>query len=128
MTPARGRLVSDSTMFSVYGRLTAQPGRRDEMIALLHEGFRAGGDDSGLLTYTINTLADEPDTLWMTQLWVDKEAHDATTRSASVAAVSQRLPAMLAKQPEGSYGHAVYVHDRRRPYSGPPEASQDSSS
>jgi quinol monooxygenase YgiN len=104
--------MSNATMFSVYGRLTAHPGRRDELIALLHEGFRAGGDGSGLLTYTINTVPDEPDTIWMTQLWADKEAHDATTRSAPVAAVSQRLPALLATQPEGSYGHAVYVHDR----------------
>ena len=104
--------MSNATMFSVYGRLTARPGRRDELIALLHEGFRAGGDDNGLLTYTINTLSDEPDTIWMTQLWADKEAHDTTTRSAPVAAVSRRLPALLAEQPEGSYGHAVYVHDR----------------
>lgn len=104
--------MSNTVMFSVYGRLTAQPGRRDEVIALLHEGFRAGGADSGLLTYSINTVPDEPDTMWMTQLWADKEAHDATTRSAPVAAVSQHLPALLAKQPEGSYGHAVYVHDR----------------
>lgn len=104
--------MSDTVMFSVYGRLTAHPGRRDELIALLHEGFRAGGDNSGLLTYSINTVPDEPDTMWMTQLWVNKAAHDATTRSAAVAAVSQRLPSLLAEQPEGSYGHAIYVHDR----------------
>jgi quinol monooxygenase YgiN len=99
-------------MFSVYGRMTARPGRRDELIALLHEGFRAGGDGSGLLTYSINTVPDDPDTMWMTQLWVDKDAHDTTTRSAAVAAVSSRLPPLLAGPPEGSYGHAVYVHDR----------------
>jgi hypothetical protein len=55
---------------------------------------------------------DDPDTIWLTQLWVDKEAHDATTRSEPVAAVSRRVPPLLARQPEGFYGHAVHVHGR----------------
>ena len=99
-------------MFSVYGRMTALPGRRDELIAVLLDGFRAGGDDSGLLTYSINEAFDDPDTLWLTQLWIDKDAHDATTRSESVAAVTRQVPALLARQPEGFYGHAVHVHGR----------------
>lgn len=101
--------MSDGKMFSVYGRLTALPGRRDELIDLLHEGFRAGGDDSGLLAFTINASLDDPDTLWLTQLWADKAAHDTTTRSAPVGAVSRRVPPLLAQPPEGSYGHAVHV-------------------
>jgi len=99
-------------MFSVYGRMNALPGRRDELITLLLDGFRAGGDDSGLLGYTINTAFDDPDTIWLTQLWVDKERHDAVTRSEPVAAVTRRLAPLLAGQPEGSYGHAVHVHGR----------------
>jgi len=99
-------------MFSVYGRMTALPGRREELIAVLLDGFRAGGDDGGLLTYNINTAIDDPDTIWLTQLWIDKQAHDATTRSEPVAAVTRRVPSLLARQPEGCYGHAVYVHGR----------------
>ncbi|NUS15565.1 MAG: hypothetical protein HOY69_29925 [Streptomyces sp.] len=102
--------MAGGNMFSVYGRMTALPGRRDELIAVLAEGFRAGGDDSGLLTYSISTALDDEDTIWLTQLWVDKDAHDATTRSEPVAAVSRRVPALLAGQPEGHYGHAVHVH------------------
>ncbi|MFF4340691.1 putative quinol monooxygenase [Kitasatospora sp. NPDC001540] len=102
--------MSSTTRFSVYGRMTALPGRREELIALLHEGFRAGGDDGGLLTYTINTVPEDPDTVWLTQLWTDRESHDTTTRSAAVAAVTRRLPPLLAAPPEGSYGHAVHVH------------------
>jgi quinol monooxygenase YgiN len=99
-------------MFSVYGRMTALPGRRDELIAVLLEGFRAGGDDCGLLGYSINAAFDDPDTIWLTQLWTDKEAHDTTTRSEPMVAVSCRVPPLLARQPEGFYGHAVHVHGR----------------
>ncbi|WP_019927510.1 putative quinol monooxygenase [Nocardia sp. BMG111209] len=96
--------MSSENMFSVYGRMTALPGRRDELVTVLHEGFRAGGDDSGLIVYSINAALDDPDTIWLTQLWTDKDAHDATTRSEPVAAVSQRVPPLLARQPEGFYG------------------------
>jgi quinol monooxygenase YgiN len=97
-------------MFSVYGRMTALPGRRDELIAVLLDSLRAGGDDSGLLTYSVNTALDDPDTIWLTQLWTDKDAHDATTRSEPVAAATRRVAPLLARQPEGCYGHAVHVH------------------
>ena len=53
--------MSNGNMFSVYRRMTTLPGRRDELIALLLDGFRAAGDDSGLLAYSINTAFDEPD-------------------------------------------------------------------
>jgi quinol monooxygenase YgiN len=96
-------------MFSVYGRMTAQPDRREELIALLHDGLRAGGEDSGLLAYSISTAFDDPDTVWLTQLWIDKEAHDTTTGSEPVAALSRRLPPLLAGRPEGFYGRVVHA-------------------
>ncbi|MFE3002305.1 putative quinol monooxygenase [Nocardia sp. NPDC059246] len=101
--------MSDDTMFSVYGRMTALPGRRDDLIALLQNGFRAGGPTSGLLAYTINTAPDDPDTIWLTQLWIDKPAHDATTRSEPVAAITRQLPPLLARQPEGCYGNTIHA-------------------
>lgn len=97
-------------MFSVFGKMTALPGRRDELIAVLLEGLRAGGEDCGLIGYSINNAFDDPDTIWLTQLWADKDAHDATTRSEAVVAASGKVPALLAQRPEGFYGHAVHVH------------------
>ena len=89
--------------------MTALPGRREEVIALIKESARAGGSDSGLLTYSINTGLDEPDAIWVTELWTDKQAHDTTTRSEPVQEVTQRFLDLLAEQPAGFYGNAVYV-------------------
>jgi quinol monooxygenase YgiN len=100
------------TMFSVYGRIQALPGRRDDVIALIHEGVRAGGDDTGLLTYSVTTALDDVDALWVTELWTDKQAHDTTADSEPVAAVTRRIMLLLAEPPIASYGHAVYVHRR----------------
>ena len=48
-------------MFSVYGRMTALPGRRQELIAVLLAGLRAGGADFGLIDYRINAAFNDPD-------------------------------------------------------------------
>lgn len=101
--------MSSSDLFSVCGRMTAVPGRREEVIALIRKSVRAGGNDTGLLTYSINILLDDPNTLWVTELWTDKQAHDTTTRSEPVVAVTQRLLQLLSEPPTGSYGHAVHV-------------------
>ncbi|BAJ26774.1 MULTISPECIES: SMI1/KNR4 family protein [Kitasatospora] len=105
----RGERVSGEGKFSVYGRLTALPGRRDELVAALLEGLRAGGESGGLVAYSINTALDDPDAVWLTQLWTDQAAHDATTRSEPVAAATRRVAPLLARRPEGAYGHAVHT-------------------
>jgi quinol monooxygenase YgiN len=104
--------VSSEKMFSVWGRMTALPGRRDELITLVLDGFRTSGDGSGLLTYSINTVLHDPDTIWLTELWIDEKAHDATTHSAPVEAATGRVHPLLARLPEGCYGHAVVVDGR----------------
>jgi quinol monooxygenase YgiN len=92
--------------------MTALPGRREEVIALIRESVRAGGSDTGLLTYSINTVLDDPNRLWVTELWTDKQAHDTTTRSEPVVAVTQRLLQLLTEPPAGAYGYAVHVEGR----------------
>jgi quinol monooxygenase YgiN len=52
--------MAEATMFGVYGRMTTQPGRRDEVVDLIREAARAGGDASGLIPYSINPLLTEP--------------------------------------------------------------------
>jgi quinol monooxygenase YgiN len=96
-------------MFSVYGRMTVQPGKRDAVLDLLRESVRAGGDASGLIAYSVNATLDEPDTIWVTELWTDKTAHDAMTHSEPVRKVTQQLIALLAAPPAGTYGYVLHA-------------------
>ncbi|MFJ9371642.1 putative quinol monooxygenase [Nocardia sp. NPDC101769] len=102
--------MTDTEMFSVYARVSAQPNQRDAVIELIKEAVRAGGDSSGLVAYSINAPIDDPDSVWVTQLWVSKDAHDATTRSEPVRAVSLQMVSLLAAPPSSSYGHAVHTN------------------
>jgi hypothetical protein len=62
----KDKCVPDANLFSVYGRMTTLPGRREEVIDLIKESVRAGGDDSGLHTYSISVALDDPDTIRVT--------------------------------------------------------------
>lgn len=101
--------MAQTNMFSVYGRMTTQPGRRDEAVELIRESVRAGGDASGLIAYSVNATLEEPDTIWVTELWTDKAAHDTTTHSEPVRTVTQQMFALLTETPTGSYGHVLHA-------------------
>lgn len=101
--------MDQPNMFAVYGRMTTQPGRRDEVADLIRESARAGGDASGLIAYSVIATLDEPDTIWVTELWTDKAAHDTTTHSEPVRKVTQQLSALLAEPPTGSYGYVLHA-------------------
>jgi quinol monooxygenase YgiN len=97
-------------MFSVYGRMTTQPGKRDEVADLIRESAESGGDASGLIAYSVNATLDEPDTIWVTELWTGKVAHDTTTHSEPVRKVTQQIVALLTEPPTGSYGNVLHAN------------------
>jgi quinol monooxygenase YgiN len=62
---------------SRYGKLTAMPGRGDELAAILLKAADDLADDPGCLLYMVNRQKDDPDTIWVTELWRGQEELDA---------------------------------------------------
>jgi quinol monooxygenase YgiN len=53
------------------------PGHRDDVVALLlggEDGLRAAGCD----LYVVGTADDDPDTIWVYEVWPTKGHHDAS--------------------------------------------------
>lgn len=98
--------------FSVYGRMTAQPGQRDALIERFKDVLEAG--ISGLESFSISMVLDDPDTIWVNQIWTDKSAHDAGTRSGPIMSATEHVMSLVAEPPEGSYGEVAYLHDVSR--------------
>lgn len=82
--------------FAMYGKMTAQPGKRDELARLLLESEAALQEMEGCLLYILNESEDEPDVLWVTELWESAEAHDASLRNEKVLALIQRCRPLIA--------------------------------
>ena len=86
--------------FANVGSLGVQPGRRDEVVAIL---TRRSDDlaDAGCLLYEVGVNDDEPDTVYVVELWESADAHRASLQLPSVkAAIAEAMP-MLSGQMGG---------------------------
>ena len=97
--------MSEVGRFGVYGRMTALPGRRDALIERFADLLRIGVP--GLESFSVTAALDDADTIWVTQIWTDRAAHDRGTRSDLVVSATERVMSLVAGAPQGSYGQVV---------------------
>lgn len=68
-------------MYGLIGTIHAVPGARDELAAILIEGV---GGMPGCLSYVVAHDPNDPDAVWVTEVWTDAEAHRASLALPSV--------------------------------------------
>lgn len=79
-----------ATMYGLIGKMTATPGQRDALAAILLEGT---GDMPGCLSYVVATDPADPDALWITEVWDTAESHKASLALPGVkAAIAKGRP------------------------------------
>jgi quinol monooxygenase YgiN len=60
----------------MHGRFRAQPGRGDELAAILLEAAESLRANDACLLYVVGR--EDADTIWVTEAWTDRAAHDAS--------------------------------------------------
>ena len=80
-------------MYGLIGKMMAAPGRRDELAAILLEGLQAM---PGLRSYIVANDPADPDALWVTEVWQDKESHANSLSLPSVQAAIARGRPLIA--------------------------------
>ncbi len=68
-------------MYGLIGKLTAAPGKRDELIDILLEGEH---NMPGCLIYIVAKDASDADAIWITEVWDSKASHDISLSLPSV--------------------------------------------
>lgn len=68
-------------MYGLIAKLTAVPGKRDELIAILRKGTQAM---PGCLSYILAKDAADENILWVTEIWDSAASHDASLSLATV--------------------------------------------
>jgi len=61
-------------------KFTALPGRGDELARLLLKAADSLRDTAGCELYVINRAKEDPDQIWVTELWLSQEALDASLK------------------------------------------------
>jgi quinol monooxygenase YgiN len=80
-------------MYGLIGQMRAQPGKRDELIAVLAAGT---GAMPGCLSYVVAKDARDADAIWITEVWASAEAHAASLQLPQVAATIAKGRPLIA--------------------------------
>lgn len=62
-------------MYGLIGKITATPGQRDALVAILIEGTTKM---RGCLSYIVALDSADPDALWVTEVWDHQKSHQAS--------------------------------------------------
>src|SRR4051795_11309421 len=80
-------------MFGTQGRFDAQPGKGDELAAILLEAANALRRLDDCLLYVVGRLPEEPDAVLVYEVWTSAEAHRASLdREDTKAAIARGRP------------------------------------
>jgi quinol monooxygenase YgiN len=100
-----------SPAYGRHGRIVAHPGKGDELAAILHEAAAALEADPDCRLFVVSRPLDDPDSIWVTEVWTDRAAHAASLedeRAQATIARGRPLIAGFADQaefrPEGGKG------------------------
>jgi quinol monooxygenase YgiN len=83
-------------MYGLQGRFTAQPGKGDDLAALLLEAANAMRRLDDCLLYLIGRVPDEPDAVLVYEVWTSAEAHRASLDNEETKAAIARGRPLIA--------------------------------
>lgn len=82
----------DRMTFANVGKLGTKPGKRDQLVQILTRPSEEMGE-YGCLLYEVGVNDDEPDTVFVSELWESAAAHAASLELDSVrAAIAEAMP------------------------------------
>jgi quinol monooxygenase YgiN len=95
----------------MHARIVAQPGRGDDLAAILREAAAALESNPDCRLYVVSRALDDPDSVWVTEAWTDRAAHATSLQDERALALIGRGRPIIAEfadraefRPEGGKG------------------------
>lgn len=85
-------------MYGLIGKMTATPGQRAALQAILLE---SDGGMPGCLSYIVAQDSTDPDALWITEVWDNKTSHAASLKLPGVQSAIARARPLIAGFSDG---------------------------
>ncbi|MDF2716275.1 MAG: Antibiotic biosynthesis monooxygenase [Paenibacillus sp.] len=83
--------------YAMFGKLTAHPGKREQLAKMMLESGETLNDMEGCIYYILHAAEDDPDDLWITELWESREAHVASLKNEKVLELIGRCRHLIAE-------------------------------
>ncbi len=80
----------------MHGRIVAQPGKGDELAAILREAAAGLDANPECLLYLVSRALDDADSVWVTEVWTDRAAHSASLDDPAARALIERARPIIA--------------------------------
>ncbi len=92
--------MTPQSTIAVLAKLTAKPGNRDQVVAILSDMVAAVEDEPGTVTYALHTANDDDVTIWFYERYTDDTALAAHSAGDAMKALGPRLAGLMAARPE----------------------------
>lgn len=80
-------------MYGLIGKMIAKNGQREALVAIMQD---ASGPMPGCLSYITALDPGDPDAIWITEVWTDKAAHQASLDIPAVRATIEKARPLIA--------------------------------
>ena len=81
--------------YGLFGKIAAQPGRRDDLIGYLLQAAKLLERNRDCVHYVVSS-SDEPEAVWVSEVWTDEAAHDASLEPEDIRALIQEARPLIA--------------------------------
>lgn len=88
--------------YGLFGSFTSQPGRRDELVGYLLRAAKLLERDPGCVQYIVSTSS-APDAVYVSEVWTDEAAHDASLEPEDIRALIQEVRPLIAGMSEQTH-------------------------
>jgi quinol monooxygenase YgiN len=88
-------------MYAMTGSLTAQPGKRGELVEILKRAANMVGQMQGCRLYLVTEDATDESLVVVFEMWEDKSSHDESLKDPHVRALIAEAMPILAGPPNG---------------------------
>jgi quinol monooxygenase YgiN len=82
--------------FGLCGIMMAHPGQRDALLEELLQAADLVADLPGCEVWIVNTMPDDPDAIWVTEVWRSEADHAASLANDAVKAIIARARPLIA--------------------------------
>jgi len=81
--------------YGLFGNFTAQPGKRDDLVGYLLRAAELLEPNADCIHYIVST-SNEPDVVYVSEIWSDQVAHDASLQPARIRALIEEARPLIA--------------------------------
>ncbi len=97
--------------YAMTGKLQAQPGKRAALVDILLRAAQTVSPMRGCRSYIVLEDVQDETSVWVFEMWDDKESHDASLRDGKVRGLIAEAMPILAGAPSGSELRVAGGHD-----------------